>query len=251
MLVNASFLLLLLQSSKAAYDAHHKYCVKKFEGPSIRVPEDDVKSFDDSKRSNDPRCFKLALIGFADFEALQVPPASKCSCDEGVLPPATLEELEDEMLEEEMLIMEAHELWAELDDLLDMIRQYNVDDVRPSLKRKLSASSAPPLRRRIRPLSKKDFVLPSFPRRLPSSNSFFGPFVVPPKTEEEREEEVWKMQSSWDRQQTLTWVSRLLLRGRRPSTRRSGETATGAPATASSPSSSPAVLSASSAARTE
>ncbi len=181
-----------LQSSKAAYDAHQKFCVKKFEKPSIRMPVDDVKSFDSSKKSNDPRCFKLALMAFADFEALQVPPESKCSCDEGVLPPATQEELEDELLEEEMLIMEAHELWAELDDLLDMVRQYNVEEKRPDLKRKLSTSSSPspPLRRRIRPLSKKEFIPPPLPRRLPSSNTFFGPFTLRSKTEEEREEEV-------------------------------------------------------------
>ncbi len=122
-IISLSLSFLFLQSSKAAYEAHHKFCVKKFKGPIIRLPEDDFKSFDDSKSSSNPRCFKLALMGFADFEALQAPPESKCSCDEGVLPPATQEELEDEVLEEEMLIMEAHELWAELDDLLDMVRQ--------------------------------------------------------------------------------------------------------------------------------
>ncbi len=66
-----------------------------------------------------------------------------------------------------------------------------MEDKRPAHKRKHSAPSPSPLlRRRIRPLSKKEFIPPPLPRRLPSSNTFFGPFVTRPKTEEEREDEV-------------------------------------------------------------
>ncbi len=68
-----------------------------------------------------------------------------------------------------------------------------MEDKRSAVKRKLSASSpSPPLRRRIRPLSKKEFIPPPFPLRLPSSNTFFGPIAMRPKTEEEREDEVCK-----------------------------------------------------------
>ena len=84
----------------------------------MRVPEENVRCSNEEQNSNDARCFKSAFVLFADFEALQKEPESACSCSKDVLPPATEEEQIDEMIEEDMLLMEAHQDWAELQDLL-------------------------------------------------------------------------------------------------------------------------------------
>ncbi len=92
--------------------------MNKKEATNVRVPDENARCFNEEQNSNDARCFKSAFVLFADFEALQKEPESACSCNKDVLPPATKEEQIDEMIEEEMLIMEAHQNWAELQDLL-------------------------------------------------------------------------------------------------------------------------------------